>query len=82
MKLYTTSEHMRTEISFEKKNQKNLITKMKFYTTSEYMTTDTLFEKKILTTKMKLYTNSIIRFDLKNFYSSYFYKHSYYKTCV
>ena len=39
------------------------------------------FEKNNLITKMKLYTTSIIRFDLKNVYSSYSYKHSYNKTC-
>ena len=48
MKLYTTSEFISNDISFEKKINKknNLITKMGLYTTSDYMSTDTSFEKK------------------------------------
>ena len=34
MKIYTTSEYMSTDTSFEK-NLKNITTKMKLYTTSE-----------------------------------------------
>ena len=57
MKLYTTSEFISNDISFEKnKNKKNLTTKMKLYTTSEFISNDISFEKKYLTTKMKLYT--------------------------
>ena len=44
MKLYTTSEFISSDISFEKKN---LTTKMKLYTTSEFIRNDTSFEKKI-----------------------------------
>ena len=47
MKLYTTSEFISNDISFEKNNKKKLTTKMKFYTTSAHMSTDTTFEKKI-----------------------------------
>ena len=46
MKLYITSEYMSTDISFENKNKKNLITKMKIYATSEYVSTDNSFVKK------------------------------------
>ena len=42
MKLYTTSEFISNDISFEKKN---LTTKMRLYTTSEYMNNDISFEK-------------------------------------
>ena len=50
---------------------------MKLYTTGEFISNDILFEKKkiFFTTKLKLYTTSITRFDLKNLYSSYSYKH-------
>ena len=47
MKLYTTSELISNDISFEKKNEKNnLTTKMKLFTTSKYMSADTSFENK------------------------------------
>ena len=45
MKLYTTSEFISNDISFEKK--KNLTTKIKLYTTSEFISNDISFEKKI-----------------------------------
>ena len=47
MKLSTTSKFMSSDISFEKKNKKNLTTKMKVCTSSEFMNNDTSFEKKI-----------------------------------
>ena len=57
---------------------------MKLYTTGEFISNGISFEKKSknnLTTKMKLYTTTITGFDVKKFYSSYSYKHSYNKTC-
>ena len=42
MKLYTTSEFISSDISFEKKI---LTTKMKLYTTGEFINNDILFEK-------------------------------------
>ena len=49
---------MSIDTSFEKRNKKNLTTKMKLYTTSEFISSDISFEKKNLTTKMKLYPTS------------------------
>ena len=48
MKLYTTSEFIFNDTSFEKKNKnkKNLTTKMKLYRTSEFISNDISFEKK------------------------------------
>ena len=48
MKLSTTSKFMSSDISFEKKNKKNLTTKMKVCTSSEFMNNDTSFEKKYI----------------------------------
>ena len=46
MKLYTTSELISNDISFEKKKKKNnLSRKLKLYTTSEYMNNDISYEK-------------------------------------
>ena len=45
MEIYTTSEFISNDISFEKNKKSNLATKMKLYTTSEYMSTDTSFEE-------------------------------------
>ena len=47
MKLYTATEYMSTDISFEKKSKTNLTTKIKIYIIREYMSTNTSFEKKI-----------------------------------
>ena len=46
MKLYTTSEFISNDASFEKKIKKNLTTEIKLYTTSEFIRNDTSFEKK------------------------------------
>ena len=59
MKLYTTSEFISSDISFEKKNnKKNLTTKIKLYTTSEFISSDISFEKINSHYKMKLYRTS------------------------
>ena len=44
---------------------------MKLYATAEFISNNILFEEKskILTPTMKFCTTSIIKFDLKNFYS-------------
>ena len=49
MKLYTTSEFVSNDISFEKNN---LTTKMKLYTTSEFVSNNVSFEKKISLQKL------------------------------
>ena len=61
MKLYTSSEYMITDTSFEKKikTKKSSPQKMKLYRTSEFINNDISFEKKNLTTKMKLVNNKI-----------------------
>ena len=48
MKLYTTSEFISSDISFEK-IKKNITTKMKIYTTREFISNNTAFEKNLIT---------------------------------